>query len=94
RRRRELRARIDTLRAAPAAITMELGCLEEKARARIGEMRETLNRNAAEARRVVESLLAGPITFKPAPGDQRRFELTGQIATGAVFNKQSDPDGI
>ena len=42
----------------------------------------------------MESILTGPITFNPAPGDRPRFELTGQIATGAVFNKPSDPDGI
>lgn len=94
RRRRELRARLDAARAAPAAIATELDRVEEEARARIVEMRQTLRRNPDEARRVMESILTGPITFNPAPGDRPRFELTGQIATGAVFNKPSDPDGI
>ncbi len=95
RRRRELRTRLDSLRAAPGVLSLEVRQLEKEARTRLADLRALLTRKPAEARRTVEALIKGPITFSPSTVDGApRFELLGAVSTGAVFHKQSDPDGI
>jgi site-specific DNA recombinase len=96
RRRRELRARLDADRAAPAAIDREVRGMEEAARARLADLRALLGRNPTEARRAVEALLRGPITFTPTSAGAPRFELSGEISTGGFFRfcNPGVPSGI
>jgi hypothetical protein len=58
-------------------------------------MRAMLTRNPAEARRLMESLLKGPVRFEPSTDEHGspRFLLSGTIATGALFHNLSDPNG-
>lgn len=92
-RRRELRTRLDVLRAMPGQIELQVDHLEHEARTRLDDLRAVLVRNPAEARRLVEALLAEPITFTPKTEGAHRFELSGSIATGAVFRNLGDPTG-
>lgn len=93
-RRRQLRARLEVLQAAPAALDKEVRQLEADVRRRLEDLRALLNRKPAEARRAVECLLEGPITFCPVRTDQgSRYVLKGKIVAGALFSIESDPEG-
>lgn len=96
RRRRELRARLDILKAAPAVLTAELGRLEEEVYEHFQLMRERLTSTPAEARRAVEMLFKDPLTFTPTRRNGvPQFELTGHAVTGGFLSliNPSDPDG-
>lgn len=94
RRRREVRARLDATRAAPDLLGAEVRTLEQEARSRLADLRGLLTRRPAEARRTLEALFKGPVTFTPATVEGApRFELSGVVNAG-LFHKLSDPNGI
>ena len=44
----------------------------------------------AEARKIVEALLDGPLKFRPVEtAEGKRYEVTGRIATGALLQVAS-----
>ena len=81
------------MRAMPGQIELQVDHLEHEARTRLDDLRAVLVRNPAEARRLVEALLAEPITFTAKTEGAHRFELSGSIATGAGFRNLGDPTG-
>lgn len=68
-------ARMKALRTAPAAHDLEMKRLEHEARARLADLGGVLRRHGAEARKVLDALLSGPIIFVPEEG--KRYRLTG-----------------
>ena len=70
-------ARIKVLRTAPAALDLEVRRIEKEARKKLDDLAGALNRHPEAARRFIESLLDGPITFAP---QGKRYRLTGQCA--------------
>ena len=88
-------ARKQFLSTAPSAFNLEARRLEKEARARLADMRAVLRRNPDEARKVVGSLLDGPLVFTPVDvNGARRFEIRGQMAVGELFRTESVPSGV
>jgi uncharacterized lipoprotein YbaY len=58
----------------------------------VAQLRGFLERDTAEARKVIESLLDGPMKFTPVETPEgRRYEVTARIATGDILRVLSDP---
>lgn len=93
RRRRALRVRLDAMQTAPDVLNGEVDRLAGEVRLRLAGLQAMLTRQPAEARRMIETLFQGPITFTPAMIDGApRFALSG-VATASVFQNFSDPSG-
>jgi hypothetical protein len=59
---------------------------EVSVRKRLEQFRELLDREPAEAGKIVEALLDGPLTFRPIETTEgKRYEVTGRIATGTLL---------
>ncbi|HEY2510105.1 MAG TPA: recombinase family protein [Polyangiaceae bacterium] len=87
-----IEARLKLLNAAPDVLSLEVRRLEAGVRKRIAELREFLDRDVDEARKVIEAVLDGPLTFTPTKTPEgRRYEVTGRIATGDVLRVLSNP---
>jgi site-specific DNA recombinase len=85
-------ARLQLLKAAPEVLSLEVRRLEAGVRKRIDSLHEFLDRDTEEARKIIESLLDGPMTFTPIDTPEgRRYEVTGRIATGEILRVLSDP---
>lgn len=81
-----IEARLQLLKVAPDVLSMEVRRLEASVRKRLDEFRELLDREPAEARKIVEALLDGPLKFRPIETTEgKRYEITGRIATGALL---------
>ncbi|MBI2389489.1 MAG: recombinase family protein [Deltaproteobacteria bacterium] len=89
-----LEADLRASRAAPGALSLEVRRMEREARQRLDDLRGLVDRNPAEARRVLEALLDGPLTFAPLESSEgRRFQIQGSAALGPLFITDSDPNG-
>lgn len=90
-------ARVQALRAAPQILEGSLSGLEAEARRRLADLRGLIKANPDEGRRVLESVLDGPLTFTPmtmADG-AKRYLVTGKtIGAMAMFTTGGDPNGI
>jgi site-specific DNA recombinase len=87
-----MEARLKVLEVAPDVLKLELRRLESEVRHRIDHSRELLDRDAEEARKVVEALLDGPATFTPIETpDGKRYKVEGRIATGALLQVVPGP---
>jgi site-specific DNA recombinase len=87
-----IEARLKLLSVAPGVLSQEVRRLESGVRKRVADLREFLERDTQEARKVIESLLDGPMKFTPVEtAEGRRYEVTGRIATGDVLRVLSDP---
>jgi DNA invertase Pin-like site-specific DNA recombinase len=81
-----LEADLRASRAAPGAVSLEVRRMEREARQRLDDLRGLLDRNPVEARRVLEALLDGPLTFEPFENSEgRRFRIRGSAALGPLF---------
>jgi septal ring factor EnvC (AmiA/AmiB activator) len=89
-----LDARLRAVKAAPAAIELEVRRMEAEAKKRIADMRNALARNPEEARKVLEVVLDGPLRVSPVDlPEGRRFQIDGAAAVGrllAVDGKNPD----
>jgi hypothetical protein len=66
-----LEARLAALRRAPSVLSREVRRrLERETLARLGELREVFSRNPAAARKVMEKVLEGKLTFTPIETDE------------------------
>lgn len=93
-RLRELRARIELVKAAPSVIDLEVRRLEKEARRRLGELRGLLGRNPKEARKALEAVCQGPLMLTPVRTDAgQRYQVEGNAAIGAVFTTEGIPLG-
>ena len=85
-------ARLKLQKTAPDALSLQVRRLEAEARKRIDHLRELLDGDQEEARKVLESLLDGPLTFTPIEtADGRRYRVEGRVATGALLQVPPDP---
>jgi len=96
-----LDARIRATAAAPGAIETELSRLEAQATQRLQRLRETLQRQPGEARKVLETIFEGPLTFSPLDTDNgKRFRIEGapsiakMLIEAGVSNSASLPGRI
>jgi hypothetical protein len=81
-----IEARLQLLKAAPDVFSLEVRRLEAGVRKRIDQLQDFLGRDIEETRKIIGSLLDGPMMFKPTEtGEGRRYEVTGRIATGDVL---------
>jgi len=65
-------------------IFLEVARLREQAESQLGEMRSMIDRNPTEGRKVLESLLSGPILCEP-DRDRRVYALRAPLAVPAVL---------
>ena len=97
---KRLEARVEAMRATPAVLDMEVSCLEKEARRRLEELQELLDRNPQQARKAMETILAGPLAFRPVQTHEGpRYEIRGPIALGNLmvtegFTTDGVPSGI
>src|SRR5688572_20997887 len=61
-------------------------------RGRLADLRGLLGRNPTEARKALETVFDGPLTFTPVEGG-RSYRIEGAAAVGAMFTTVSDPTG-
>lgn len=89
-----LDARLRTAKAAPSAVNLEIRRLERDAKARLRELSGLFGRQPAESRKLVESVLRGPLTFKPVETPEgKRFEVSGELALAPLFLTEGVPSG-
>ena len=94
RRLTAVRARIEVLASAPSVLDLEVRRLEKEARKRLADLRGLLQRNPTDARRALEALLEGPLSFRVVVAREgRRYEIEGAAAIGALFTTEGDPSG-
>jgi site-specific DNA recombinase len=87
-----IEARLKVLKVAPDVLSLEVRRLEARVRQRIDQFQELLARDPEEARKVVESLLEGPLSFTPEQRPEgMRYRVTGRIVTGALLEVPSGP---
>jgi site-specific DNA recombinase len=95
RRRRELTARREAMRAAPSVIDLEVRRLEAEARKTLADLRTLLFDEPEKARRVVDSVIKEPITFTPTKtAAGMRYQLSARMSAEALIRIEGDPDGI
>ena len=91
------KGRLEALRTAPKILEGNLSGIEEEARKRLADLQGLIRANPEQGRRVLESVLDGPLTFTPATeaDGARRYLITGKaIGAKALFTTASDPNGI
>lgn len=88
----QLKNRVEALKAAPAAVRLELDTLEAEARQRIAQFSELLGRNPVEARKAMDALLEAPLVFTPVElPEGKRYKVEGPVATGNLFVTEQEP---
>ena len=91
-RMRARQARIEGVQTSPGVIGSEFSALEKDAHRRLEDLRALLDRNPEEARKAMEALLAGPLTFTPIETEEgKRYQIQGSVATGALFITERRP---
>jgi hypothetical protein len=67
-------------------VDLEVRRLAKEARSRLEDLRGTMQRNPDEARKVMEAMLKGPITFTPIEtSDGKRYRIRGAVAILGMF---------
>lgn len=87
----EVNARLDVLSTAPGVIDFEVRRLEKEARTRLADLAGLIERNPTEARKALEAVFTGPLTFTRV---NKRYEIKGTAAVGTMFTTEGVPDGI
>ncbi len=82
-----LLTRITQSKAAPSGILTEVKRLEREAKKRLADLQGTFERNPQEARRLMEALLKGKLTFTPTERPAgRRYRVEGKLTLGGVLS--------
>jgi site-specific DNA recombinase len=90
-----LEARIATLQVAPSVLDLEVRRLEKEARGRIADLQGMASRKPEEARKLLEALLVGPVTFTSITTPEGpRFEIRGKATLAGTVSMSSVPSGI
>jgi hypothetical protein len=80
------------MEAAPSVINLETRRMEKEARRRLDNLRALFEKNPEDARRALEALLDGPLSFKPIETDDgQRYEISGKLAVGSLFTTEGVP---
>jgi hypothetical protein len=89
-----LNARLTSARTSPSVHEAELRALERTARERLNELRGVFARNPEEARRALETMLAGPLKFTPVDQTEgKRYYIEGCVALDNLYLSESVPSG-
>ena len=88
----DIEARLKLVKVAPEVLSLEVRRLEASVRTRLDHFKELLDGDLAEARKIVEALLDGPMKFTPiTTQDGKRYAVTARIATGALLQVLPGP---
>jgi hypothetical protein len=87
-----IEARLVEAKSTPRALSLEIRRVEVEAKRRLAELREMFSRQHEGARRALQNLLDGPLTFTPIETPEgRRYHVQGRVTTGALLSAQSYP---
>ena len=82
-----LEARIAQSKTAPSGMLTEVKRLEKEAKKRLTDLQGTFERNPQEARRLMETLLKGKLTFTPTERPAgKRYRVEGKLTLGGVLS--------
>jgi site-specific DNA recombinase len=82
--------KLATLRTAPEALDVELARMEKLARQRLAELATSIQTGPLEARKALETLVAGPLQFTPVQTTEgKRYRVTGELALESMFAGES-----
>src|SRR5262249_47955886 len=88
------RARLEIIRTSPEVLDHELRALEDQAHRRVEEFRALLDGSPEDARKAMEALLEGPLTFKPALlSEGKTYGVEGPATPGPLFPPVCAPTG-
>lgn len=80
-----LELRLLRIQGEPSVLNMEARRIEKEARKRLGDFAGLMERHPVEARRVLESLLKGPLRFVPVEtAEGRRCRVEGEVGLAAM----------
>lgn len=73
--------KLAAVRAAPQALDVELARMEKAARQRLADLATSIQAGPLEARKALETLVAGPLQFTPVQTTEgKRYRITGELA--------------
>jgi hypothetical protein len=86
-----LEARLAALRTAPSVFSLEVRRLERETLRRLNELRDVFVRNPQSARKVMERVLDGKLTFSPVESnDGKRYRIEGPVTLGEMLDLPGD----
>ncbi len=95
---RELKAQIAITEAAPGVLDLEVRRIEQEARKRLDDVRTLMAGHPGEARKALEAILHGPLTFTPVEVDGgKRYRVEGSVLVGRLLTADRSvgvPSGI
>jgi site-specific DNA recombinase len=81
-----MKAHLESLKTAPSVLDMEVRRMEKEALMRLRDLQALMHRNPNEARKVMETVLDGPLQFKPIQTKKGpRYEIRGPLAFGELL---------
>jgi len=95
-----IEGRLTALHAAPKALQLETKRLEKEISVALGELREVFSERPQDARRFLERLLDGSLTFTPVETWKgRRYRIEGQASLGGLVRLPqtlivASPEGV
>ncbi|UQA57087.1 recombinase family protein [Polyangium aurulentum] len=90
-----LNARLAAIRTSPSVLDLEVRRLEREARTRLDNMRALFVATPEKARRVLQTLLARPLTFRPVDlPEGKRYRIEGQVARDWIYLTEGVPSGV
>lgn len=82
--------KLAALRTAPQALDGELARMEKLARQRLADLATSIHAGPLEARKALETLVAGPLQFTPVQTTEgKRYRITGELALESMFASAS-----
>jgi hypothetical protein len=92
--------RLEVLRTAPRVLQLETKRLEKEIAASLNDLRQVLSERPGDARRFLEKLLDGKLTFTPVDTwKSRRYRIEGNASLGGLFRLPetlfvASPEGV
>ena len=97
----DLEARMRTAKTVPMAMDLQVRRVERDAKARMANLRGVLASNPAEARKLLEALIDGPLNFSAVQTDEgKRYQVRGRVGLDHLLGVEgltrinSVPSGI
>jgi len=74
-----------------ARVDVELARMEKLARQRLADLTSSIQTGPLEARKALETLVAGPLQFTPVQTTEgKRYRITGELALESMFAGESE----
>jgi hypothetical protein len=95
-----IEGRLEALHAAPRAVQLEMKRLEKEIAASLHDLREVFTERPGDARRFLERLLDGKLTFTPVETWKgRRYKIEGKASLGGLVRLpetlfKASPEGV